>query len=82
MSCSTYIICQKGFQTVPMMFSRQMRENPELFRPENTKNYKFTQASLLSALKAEIGTKVIQDQDTKEMVSKSKFIESCCHNLI
>jgi len=24
---------------------KQMRENPELFRPENTKNYKFTQVS-------------------------------------
>ena len=39
-----------------------MRENPELFRPENTKNYKFSQAStssLLQALKAE-HTKVNQ----------------------
>ena len=42
-----------------------MRENPELFRPENTKNYKFSQAStssLLQALKAE-HTNVNQNQD-------------------
>ena len=53
-----------------------MRENPELFRPENTKNYKFSQAStssLLQALKAE-HTKVNQNQDTNEMASESKLM--------
>ena len=50
-----------------------MRENPEFFRPENTKNYKFTQASLLQAPKDK-HTKVNQHQDTNKIASEPKLM--------
>ena len=57
-----------------------MRENPEFFRPENTKNYKFTQASLSQTAKDE-HTKVNQNQDTNKIAIRAKVdVESNLKN--